>query len=201
MDAAHQTTKECLIRNFQEYNGNDEVFSTPDYDNQIGIALAMLNTLKETETARKMFSDIYESMLAKRPNHMDWFIKWIKTTDFDLKFDGTNFDKLVAALKNCKLYGHKVDFARSILHDELGHIIEVTYTSKQGTFEFVSTLDYDKVLGLVSGYKDVALIDTCDFGVPAHKEIPVKYDLENMSLEEICEAYLNLNGQPIIIEP
>lgn len=201
MDIPHQTTKECLIRNFQEYNGNDEVFSTPDYDNQIGIALAMLNTLKETETARKMFSDIYESMLAKRPNHMDWFIKWIKTTDFDLTFDATPFDKLVAALKNCKLYGHKVDFARSVLHDELGHIIEVTYTSKQGTFEFVSTLDYYKVLDFISSYSDTFVTNTCDKGYHEYKERKVKFDINSMELSEICEAYLNLNGQPIIIEP
>jgi len=27
------------------------------------------------------------------------------------------------------------------------------------------------------------------------------YDLNDMSLEEICQAYLNIGGQPIIIEP
>jgi hypothetical protein len=27
------------------------------------------------------------------------------------------------------------------------------------------------------------------------------YDLNDMSLEEICQAYLNMRGQPLIIEP
>ena len=200
MTTPHQTTKECLIRNFQELNEDDEVFTTPNYQAQLGITLAMLNTLSEVETARKMFSDMYESMLMKRPNHLEWFIKYIKTTNFKLTLDHSNFDKLLAAVYNLK-YGHKVTDARSILHDTIGHIIEVSYTPKQSSFTFNSILNYDQVLTAVSEYKDTALIDTCDFGVPEHREIPVMYDLNDMSLEDICEAYFNMGGKPLIIEP
>jgi hypothetical protein len=201
MTTPHQTTKECLIRNFQELNEDDEVFTTPNYQAQLGIALAMLNTLNEVETARKMFSDIYESMLMKRPNHLEWFIKYVKKNSFDLKLDKSDFDKLLAAINISRTYGFKVEYAVSTLHDTLGHIIEVQYTPKQSSFTFNSILNYDQVLTMVSEYKDTALIDTCDFGVPEHKEIPVMYDLNDMSLEDICEAYLNMGGQPLIIEP
>jgi len=201
MTTPHQTTKECLIRNFQELNEDDEVFTTPNYQAQLGIALAMLNTLNEVETARKMFSDIYESMLMKRPNHLEWFIRYIKTTNFDLKLDGSDFDKLIAAIDISRNYGFSVEYAVSTIHDTLGHIIEVQYTPKQSNFVFNSILNYDEVLTMVSEYKDTALIDTCDFGVPEHREIPVMYDLNDMSLEEICQAYLNMGGQPLIIEP
>jgi hypothetical protein len=201
MTTPHQTTKECLIRNFQELNEDDEVFTTPNYQAQLGIALAMLNTLNEVETARKMFSDIYESMLMKRPNHLEWFIKYVKTTNFELKLDKSDFDKLLAAIDISRNYGFDVEYAVSKIHDTLGHIIEVQYTPKQSFFVFNSILNYDQVLTMISEYKDTALIDTCDFGVPEHKEIPVMYDLNDMSLEEICQAYLNMGGQPLIIEP
>jgi hypothetical protein len=201
MTTPHQTTKECLIRNFQELNEDDEVFTTPNYQAQLGIALAMLNTLNEVETARKMFSDIYESMLMKRPNHLEWFIRYIKTTNFELKLDKSDFDKLLAAIDISRNYGFSVEYAVSTLHDTLGHIIEVQYTPKQSNFVFNSILNYDQVLTAISEYKDTALIDTCDFGIPEHKEIPVMYDLNDMSLEDICEAYLNMGGQPLIIEP
>jgi hypothetical protein len=201
MTTPHQTTKECLIRNFQELNEDDEVFTTPNYQAQLGIALAMLNTLNEVETARKMFSDIYESMLMKRPNHLEWFIKYVKKHNFELKLDKSDFDKLLAAIDISRNYGFSVEYAVSKIHDTLGHIIEVQYTPKQSNFIFNSILNYDQVLTAVSEYKDTALIDTCDFGVPEHREIPVMYDLNDMSLEEICEAYLNMGGQPLIIEP
>jgi hypothetical protein len=201
MTTPHQTTKECLIRNFQELNEDDEVFTTPNYQAQLGIALAMLNTLNEVETARKMFGDIYESMLMKRPNHLEWFIRYIKTTSFELKLDKSDFDKLLAAIDISRNYGFDVEYAVSTIHDTLGHIIEVQYTPKQSFFVFNSILNYDQVLTMVSEFKDTALIDTCNFGVPEHKEIPVMYDLNDMSLEDICEAYLNMGGQPLIIEP
>jgi hypothetical protein len=201
MTTPHQTTKECLIRNFQELNEDDEVFTTPNYQAQLGIALAMLNTLNEVETARKMFSDIYESMLMKRPNHLDWFIQYIKKHNFELKLDKSDFDKLLAAIDISRNYGFDVEYAVSTLHDTLGHIIEVQYTPKQSFFVFNSILNYDQVLTMISEYKDTALIDTCDFGIPEHKEIPVMYDLNDMSLEEICQAYFNMGGQPLIIEP
>jgi hypothetical protein len=201
MTTPHQTTKECLIRNFQELNEDDEVFTTPNYQAQLGIALVMLNTLNEVETARKMFSDIYESMLRKRPNHLEWFIKYVKRNNFDLKLDNSDFDKLLAAINISRTYGFSVEYSVSTIHDTLGHIIEVQYTPKQFNFIFNSILNYDEVLTMVSEYKDTALIDTCDFGVPEHREIPVMYDLNDMSLEEICQTYLNMGGQPIIIEP
>lgn len=197
----HQTTKECLIRNFQELNGSDEVFSQPNYQKQFNIAVEMIATLFEIETARKMFSDIYESMLAKCPDKMDWFNFRVKNSDFPLNFDGTNFDRFLAACQTIKYYGYSVEYAISILHDTHGHVIECHYTPKNSEFRFESLLDYDKVLTAVSKYKDVALLDTCDFGIPEHREIPVKYDIANMSLNEICEAYLNMGGIPIIIEP
>jgi len=201
MTTPHQTTKECLIRNFQELNEDDEVFTTPNYQAQLGIALVMLNTLNEVETAQKMFSDIYESMLMKRPNHLDWFIRKMWRHNFELKLDKSDFDKLLAAIDISRNYGFEVEYAVSTIHDTLGHIIEVHYTPKQSKFIFNSILNYDQVLTMVSEYKDTALIDTCDFGIPEHKEIPVMYDLNDMSLEEICQAYLNMGGQPIIIEP
>jgi hypothetical protein len=201
MTTPHQTTKECLIRNFQELNEDDEVFTTPNYQAQLGIALAMLNTLNEVETARKMFSDIYESMLMKRPNHLDWFIKYVKKHNFELKLDKSDFDKLLAAIDISRNYGFSVEYAVSTIHDTLGHIIEIQYTPKQSNFVFNSILNYDQVLTMISEYKDTALIDTCDFGVPEHREIPVMYDLNDMTLEEICQAYLNMGGQPLIIEP
>lgn len=201
MDIPHQTTKECLIRNFQELNGSDEVFSQPNYQKQFYIAVEMISTLFEIETARKMFSDIYESMLAKCPDKLDWFIRKIWKNNFGYKFDKSDFDKLLMAIDIVKKYGVQVEYAISILHDTHGHVIECHYTPKNSEFRFESLLDYDKVLTAVSEYKDVALLDTCDFGVPEHKEIPVMYDLNDMSLEEICEAYLNMGGKPLIIEP
>jgi hypothetical protein len=137
----------------------------------------------------------------KRPNHLEWFIRYIKTTNFELKLDKSDFDKLLAAIDISRNYGFDVEYAVSTLHDTLGHIIEVQYTPKQSFFVFNSILNYDQVLTAISEYKDTALIDTCDFGIPEHKEIPVMYDLNDMSLEDICEAYLNMGGQPLIIEP
>ena len=197
----HQTTKECLIRNFQEQMGNDEVFQVINYQSVFNIATAMISDLFEIETARKMFSDIYESLMKNHPDKMDWFIRKIWANAFSLKFDDSNFDKLMAAIKISKIYGFQVEYSVSILHDTRGHIIECHYTPKNSEFKFESILDYDKVLTAVLEYKDVALLNTCDFGIPEHKEIPVKYDIENMSLNEICEAYLNMGGQPLIIEP
>jgi hypothetical protein len=196
----NQTTKECLIRNFQELN-EDDVFIVGNYQKQFNIAIEMIATLFEIETARKMFSDIYASLLKHTPEKMDWFIRKMWRHNFDLKLDNSDFDKLLAAINISRTYGFSVEYAVSTIHDTLGHIIEVQYTPKQSNFIFNSILNYDQVLTMVSEYKDTALIDTCDFGVPEHKEIPVMYDLNDMSLEEICQAYLNIGGQPIIIEP
>jgi hypothetical protein len=197
----HQITKECLIRNFQELLDSEETFTAINYRLLFNIATDMIIVLYEVETARKMYSDIYAMMMKHSPDKMDWFIRKMWKHSFELKLDKSDFDKLLAAIDISRNYGFKVEYAVSTLHDTLGHIIEVQYTPKQSSFVFNSILNYDQVLTMVSEYKDTALIDTCDFGVPEHKEIPVMYDLNDMSLEEICQAYLNMGGQPIIIEP
>lgn len=201
MTTPHQTTKECLIRNFQELLDSEETFTTPNYRSLFNIATDMIIVLYEVETARKMYSDIYTSLLKHAPDKMDWFIRKMWRHNFELKLDKSDFDKLLAAIDISRTYGFSVEYAVSTIHDTLGHIIEVQYTPKQSNFIFNSILNYDEVLTMVSEYKDTALIDTCDFGIPEHKEIPVMYDLNDMSLEEICQAYLNMGGQPIIIEP
>jgi hypothetical protein len=197
----HQTTKECLIRNFQEQLDSEETFTAINYRSLFNIATDMIIVLYEVETARKMYSDIYASLLRNAPDKMDWFIRKMWRHSFELKLDNSDFDKLLAAINISRTYGFKVEYAVSTLHDTLGHIIEVQYTAKQSNFVFNSILNYDQVLTMISEYKDTALIDTCDFGIPEHKEIPVMYDLNDMSLEEICQAYLNMGGQPLIIEP
>jgi len=197
----NQTTKECLIRNFQEQLDSEETFTAINYRSLFYIATDMIIVLYEIETARKMYSDIYASLLKHAPDKMDWFIKKMWKHNFDLKLDNSDFDKLLAAINISRTYGFSVEYAVSTIHDTLGHIIEVQYTPKQSNFIFNSILNYDQVLTMVSDFKDTALIDTCDFGVPEHKEIPVMYDLNDMSLEEICQAYLNMGGQPLIIEP
>jgi hypothetical protein len=201
MTTPHQTTKECLIRNFQELLDIEETFTAINYRSLFNIATDMIIVLYEIETARKMYSDIYASLLKQSPDKMDWFIRKMWRHIFELKLDKSDFDKLLAAINISRTYGFKVEYAVSTLHDTLGHIIEVQYTPKQSNFIFNSILNYDQVLTAVSEYKDTALIDTCDFGMPEHKEIPVMYDLNDMSLEEICEAYFNMGGQPLIIEP
>jgi hypothetical protein len=201
MTTPHQTTKECLIRNFQELLDSEETFTSPNYRSLFNIATDMIIVLYEVETARKMYSDIYASLLKHAPDKMDWFIRKMWKHNFELKLDKSDFDKLLAAINISRTYGFKVEYAVSTIHDTLGHIIEVQYTPKQSSFTFNSILNYDQVLTMVSEFKDTALIDTCDFGVPEHKEIPVMYDLNDMSLEDICEAYLNMGGQPLIIEP
>ena len=148
-----------------------------------------------------MYSDIYASLLKHAPDKMDWFIRKMWRHSFELKLDKSDFDKLLAAINISRTYGFSVEYAVSKIHDTLGHIIEVQYTPKQSSFTFNSILNYDQVLTAVSEFKDTALIDTCDFGIPEHKEIPVMYDLNDMSLEDICEAYFNMGGQPLIIEP
>lgn len=197
----HQTTKECLIRNFQEQLDSEETFTAPNYRSLFNIATDMIIVLYEIETARKMYSDIYASLLSNAPDKMDWFIRKMWRHSFELKLDNSDFDKLLAAIDISRNYGFEVEYAVSTIHDTLGHIIEVHYTPKQSNFVFNSILNYDQVLTAVSEYKDTALIDTCDFGVPEHKEIPVMYDLNDMTLEDICQAYLNMGGQPLIIEP
>lgn len=197
----HQTTKECLIRNFQELLDSEETFTAPNYRSLFNIATDMIIVLYEVETARKMYSDIYASLLKHAPDKMDWFIRKMWKHNFELKLDKSDFDKLLAAIDISRNYGFSVEYAVSTIHDTLGHIIEVQYTPKQSNFIFNSILNYDQVLTMVSEFKDTALIDTCDFGVPEHREIPVMYDLNDMSLEEICQAYLNMGGQPLIIEP
>jgi hypothetical protein len=161
----------------------------------------MIIVLYEVEVARKMYADIYASLLRNAPDKMDWFIRKMWRHSFELKLDKSDFDKLLAAIDISRNYGFSVEYAVSKIHDTLGHIIEVQYTPKQSSFTFNSILNYDQVLTAVSEFKDTALIDTCDFGIPEHKEIPVMYDLNDMSLEDICEAYLNMGGQPLIIEP
>ena len=197
----HQTTKECLIRNFQEQLDSEETFTSLNYRSLFNIATDMIIVLYEVETARKMYADIYASLLKHSPDKMDWFIRKIWNHNFELKLDNSDFDKLLAAINISRTYGLKVEYAVSTLHDTLGHIIEVQYTPKQSMFTFNSILNYDQVLTMVSEFKDTALIDTCDFGVPEHREIPVMYDLNDMSLEDICEAYFNIGGKPLIIEP
>lgn len=197
----HQTTKECLIRNFQEQLDSEETFTTLNYRSLFNIATDMIIVLYEVETARKMYADIYASLLKHSPDKMDWFIRKIWNHNFELKLDNSDFDKLLAAINISRTYGLKVEYAVSTLHDTLGHIIEVQYTPKQSNFIFNSILNYDQVLTMVSEFKDTALIDTCNFGVPEHREIPVMYDLNDMSLEDICEAYFNIGGKPLIIEP
>jgi hypothetical protein len=197
----NQTTKECLIRNFQEQLDNEETFTAINYRSLFNIATDMIIVLYEVETARKMYSDIYASLLKHAPDKMDWFIRKMWRHNFELKLDKSDFDKLLAEINISRTYGFEVEYAVSTIHDTLGHIIEVQYTPKQSNFIFNSILNYDQVLTMVSEYKDTALIDTCDFGVPEHREIPVMYDLNDMSLEEICQAYLNIGGQPLIIEP
>jgi hypothetical protein len=196
-----QTTKECLIRNFQEQLDSEETFTSPNYRSLFNIATDMIIVLYEVETARKMYADIYASLLKHEPYKMDWFIRKMWKHSFELKLDKSDFDKLLAAINISRTYGFSVEYAVSKIHYTLGHIIEVQYTPKQSNFVFNSILNYDEVLIAVSLYKDTALIDSCDFGVPEHKEIPVMYDLNDMSLEEICQAYLNMGGQPLIIEP
>ena len=197
----HQTTKECLIRNFQEQLDSEETFTAINYRSLFNIATDMIIVLYEVETARKMYADIYASLLKHSPDKMDWFIRKMWKHNFMLLYTKSDFDKLLLAIKSCRKYGFEVEYAVSTIHDTLGHIIEVQYTPKQSNFVFNSILNYDQVLTAVSEFKDTALIDTCDFGVPEHKEIPVMYDLNDMSLEDICQAYLNMGGQPLIIEP
>lgn len=197
----HQTTKECLIRNFQEQLDSEETFTSLDYRSLFNIATDMIIVLYEVETARKMYADIYASLLKHSPDKMDWFIRKMWNHNFELKLDNSDFDKLLAAINISRTYGFKVEYAVSTLHDTMGHIIEVQYTPKQSNFIFNSILNYDQVLTMVSEFKDTALIDTCNFGVPEHREIPVMYDLNDMSLEDICEAYFNMGGKPLIIEP
>jgi hypothetical protein len=201
MTTPHQTTKECLIRNFQELLDSEETFTAINYRSLFNIATDMIIVLYEVEVARKMYSDIYASLLRNAPDKMDWFIRKMWRHIFELKLDNSDFDKLLAAINISRTYGFSVEYAVSTIHDTLGHIIEVQYTPKQSNFVFNSILNYDQVLTMVSEFKDTALIDTCDFGIPEHKEIPVMYDLNDMSLEEICQAYLNMGGQPLIIEP
>jgi hypothetical protein len=201
MTTPHQTTKECLIRNFQELLDSEETFTAINYRSLFNIATDMIIVLYEVATARKMYSDIYASLLRNAPDKMDWFIRKMWKHNFELKLDKSDFDKLLAAIDISRNYGFDVEYAVSTIHDTLGHIIEVQYTPKQSNFIFNSILNYDQVLTAVSEFKDTALIDTCDFGVPEHREIPVMYDLNDMSLEEICQAYLNMGGQPLIIEP
>ena len=201
MTTPHQTTKECLIRNFQEQLDSEETFTATNYRSLFYIATDMIIVLYEVETARKMYSDIYASLLKHAPDKMDWFIRKMWRHSFELKLDNSDFDKLLAAINISRTYGFSVEYSVSTIHDTLGHIIEVHYTPKQSNFVFNSTLNYDEVLTMVSEYKDTALIDTCDFGIPEHKEIPVMYDLNDMSLEEICQTYLNMGGRPLIIEP
>jgi hypothetical protein len=201
MTTPHQTTKECLIRNFQELLDSEETFTSPNYRSLFNIATDMIIVLYEVETARKMYADIYASLLRNAPDKMDWFIRKMWKHNFGLKLDKSDFDKLLAAINISRNYGFSVEYAVSTIHDTLGHIIEVQYTPKQSNFVFNSILNYDQVLTMISEYKDTALIDTCDFGIPEHREIPVMYDLNDMSLEEICQAYLNMGGQPLIIEP
>jgi hypothetical protein len=201
MTTPHQTTKECLIRNFQELLDSEETFTSINYRSLFNIATDMIIVLYEVETARKMYSDIYASLLKHSPDKMDWFIRKMWKHNFELKLDKSDFDKLLAAIDISRNYGFSVEYAVSTIHDTLGHIIEVQYTPKQSFFVFNSILNYDQVLTAISEYKDTALIDTCDFGIPEHKEIPVMYDLNDMSLEEICQAYFNMGGQPLIIEP
>ena len=197
----HQTTKECLIRNFQELLDSEETFTAINYRSLFNIATDMIIVLYEVETARKMYADIYASLLKQSPDKMDWFIRKMWKHNFELKLDKSDFDKLLAAIDISRTYGFSVEYAVSTIHDTLGHIIEVQYTPKQSNFIFNSILNYDQVLTAISEYKDTALIDTCNFGVPEHREIPVMYDLNDMTLEEICQAYLNMGGQPLIIEP
>jgi len=197
----NQTTKECLIRNFQEQLDSEETFTAINYRSLFYIATDMIIVLYEVETARKMYADIYSSLLKHTPDKMDWFILKMWRHSFELKLDNSDFDKLLASINISRTYGFEVEYAVSTIHDTLGHIIEVQYTPKQSNFIFNSILNYDQVLTMVSDFKDTSLIDTCDFGIPEHKEIPVMYDLNDMSLEEICQAYLNIGGQPIIIEP
>lgn len=197
----NQTTKECLIRNFQEQLDSEETFTSINYRSLFNIATDMIIVLFEVETARKMYADIYASLLKHAPDKMDWFIRKMWRHNFELKLDNSDFDKLLLAINISRTYGFEVEYAVSTIHDTLEHIIEVQYTPKQSNFVFNSILNYDQVLTSVSEYKDTTLIDTCDFGVPEHREIPVMYDLNDMSLEEICKAYLNMGGQPIIIEP
>jgi hypothetical protein len=201
MTTPHQTTKECLIRNFQEQLDSEETFTAINYRSLFYIATDMIIVLYEVETARKMYSDIYASLLKHAPDKMDWFIRKMWRHSFELKLDNSDFDKLLAAINISRTYGFSVEYAVSTIHDTLGHIIEIQYTPKQSNFVFNSILNYDEVLTMVSEYKDTALIDTCDFGIPEHKEIPVMYDLNDMSLEEICQTYLNMGGRPLIIEP
>ena len=201
MTTPHQTTKECLIRNFQEQLDSEETFTTINYRSLFNIATDMIIVLYEVETARKMYADIHASLLKQSPDKMDWFIRKMWKHNFELKLDKSDFDKLLAAINISRTYGFKVEYAVSTIHDTLGHIIEVQYTPKQSNFIFNSILNYDQVLTAVSEFKDTALIDTCDFGIPEHKEIPVMYDLNDMSLEDICEAYFNMGGKPLIIEP
>jgi hypothetical protein len=201
MTTPHQTTKECLIRNFRAELDTEETFIPLDYRLLFNIATDMIIVLYEVETSRKMFSDIYESMMKHAPDKMDWFIRKMWKHNFMLLYTKSDFDKLLLAIKSCRKYGFEVEYAVSKIHDTMGHIIEVQYTPKQSSFTFNSILNYDQVLTAVSEYKDTALIDTCDFGIPEHKEIPVMYDLNDMSLEDICEAYFNMGGKPLIIEP
>ena len=201
MTTPHQTTKECLIRNFQELLDSEETFTAINYRSLFNIATDMIIVLYEVEVARKMYSDIYASLLRNAPDKMDWFIRKMWRHSFELKLNNSDFDKLLSAINISRNYGFSVEYAVSTIHDTLGHIIEVQYTPKQSNFVFNSILNYDQVLTMISEFKDTALIDTCDFGIPEHREIPVMYDLNDMSLEEICEAYLNMGGQPLIIEP
>jgi len=201
MTTPHQTTKECLIRNFLAELDTEETFTALDYCLLFNIATDMIIVLYEVEVARKMYSDIYASLLKHAPDKMDWFIRKMWKHNFMLLYTKSDFDKLLLAIKSCRKYGFEVEYAVSKIHDTMGHIIEVQYTPKQSSFTFNSILNYDQVLTAVSEYKDTALIDTCDFGIPEHKEIPVMYDLNDMSLEDICEAYFNMGGKPLIIEP
>lgn len=186
------------IQELMEY-GESEVFAYPNYV-RVWELVEDLLYLNETDSARKVMADMYKSILAKRPVLTDWFVNKLKGITIEFALDHSDFDKFHMAVSNL-YFGHKVEYAISLLHENHEEVVEVHYTPKNSTFKFESLIKYYDMLELVSEYKDVALLDTNDFGVPEHCEIPVKYDVANMSLMEVCEAYLNLGGKVIIVEP
>jgi hypothetical protein len=187
-----------MIQELMEY-GESEVFAYPNYV-RVWELVEDLLYLNETDSARKVMTDIYASILAKRPTLTDWFVQKLKGITIEFAFDHSKFDKFHMAVSNL-YFGHKIEYAVMQLNEIHEEVVEVHYTPKSSDFKFESLIKYYDMLELVSEYKDVALLDTCQFGIPEHKEIPVKYDVANMSLMEVCEAYLNLGGKVIIVEP
>lgn len=204
--------RDCLLRNIQEFNndGEEGIFTTPDYANQMKIIIA-LHGIGEVDSARQACINMYASMLELQPNYINWFVECVKSFKFqpvsrvELGYESDEFNRLLFNIQRVQSSVH-VQETRVRYDDENEvSVMDIHYCADEfrklsNPFMFDATANYTDMLEFVAELQNEDINNYMEEGQHREKTIKFRYNVEDLSDRELSEIYLNNGGRTIIKE-